>query len=73
MKITCPGCQWSAEVPDEKVPAGGVTATCRKCQTRFPVSREPAAPPIPEFSCPRCGTVQTESAACIHYQIIFAK
>ncbi len=47
MKITCPGCQWSAEIPEEKVPPGGVTATCRKCQTRFPVSREAATSPPP--------------------------
>jgi hypothetical protein len=87
MKITCPGCQWNAEVPEEKIPVGGVTATCRKCQTRFPVSREavPTPPPIPipaptpatasppEFSCPQCGTPQAESGACIHCNVIFAK
>lgn len=49
MKITCPGCQWSAEIPEEKIPPAGVTATCRKCQTRFSVSREavPTPPPAP--------------------------
>jgi hypothetical protein len=73
MKITCPGCQWSAEVPDEKIPVGGVTATCRKCQTRFPVARETAPAPLPEFSCPNCGTGQAVSDACINCQIIFAK
>jgi len=73
MKITCPGCQWSAEVPDEKVPPEGVTATCKKCQTRFPVSREPVVPPAPDFSCPNCGTAQPVSDTCSHCQIIFAK
>lgn len=73
MKITCPGCQWSAEVPDEKIPVGGVTLTCRKCQTRFPVSREVSSTPAPEISCPHCGTGQAESDACIHCHIIFAK
>jgi hypothetical protein len=73
MKIICPGCQWSAEVPDEKIPVNGVTATCRKCQTKFPVSRETASAPTPEFSCPKCGTAQSESDVCIHCHIIFAK
>ena len=73
MKISCPGCQWSAEVPEEKIPAGGVNAICPKCRARFPVSREAASAPAPEFSCPKCGTAQPESDACIHCQIIFAK
>jgi hypothetical protein len=99
MKITCPGCQWNAEIPEEKIPVGGVTATCRKCQTRFPISREalptphptplpdaapaPASNPVPapastpattsEFSCPKCGTPQAKSDACINCNIIFAK
>jgi hypothetical protein len=73
MKITCPGCQWSAEVPDEKIPAGGVTATCRNCQVKFPVSREPVSIPEPEFFCPQCGTGQTVSDTCIHCHLIFAK
>lgn len=73
MKITCPGCQWSAEVADEKIPAGGVAATCRNCQVKFQVSRESVSIPEPEFFCPQCGTGQTESDACIHCHIIFAK
>lgn len=71
--ITCPGCQWSAEVPDEKIPVDGVTATCRKCQTRFRVARSAPAIPEPDFSCPQCGTVQAVSDTCIHCKIIFAK
>ncbi len=73
MKITCPGCQWSAEVPDEKIPAGGVTATCRNCQVKFPVSRESVSIPEPEFFCPQCGTGQAVSDTCIHCHLIFAK
>lgn len=73
MKITCPGCQWSAEVPDEKIPAGGVTATCRNCQVKFQVSRESVSIPEPEFFCPQCGTGQAVSDTCIHCHIIFAK
>jgi hypothetical protein len=73
MKITCPGCQWSAEVPDEKIPAGGVTATCRNCQVKFQVSRESVSMPEPEFFCPQCGTGQAVSDTCTHCHIIFAK
>ena len=73
MKITCPTCQWSAEVPEDRIPVGGVTATCRKCQTRFSVSRVADSTPPPGFSCPKCGTAQPESAACTHCHIIFAK
>ena len=40
MKVTCPGCGWSADVTDEKIPDGGVIATCRKCQVKFEVKRK---------------------------------
>ena len=73
MKITCPGCQWSAEVPDEKIPAGGVTATCRNCQVKFQVSRESVSIREPEFFCPQCGAGQAVSDTCIHCHLIFAK
>jgi hypothetical protein len=66
MTVTCPGCGWSAEVPDEKIPDGGVKATCRKCQGKFEVKKEanpsialpPIAPPSPRRDtkpCPLCG------------------
>lgn len=66
MTVTCPGCGWSAEVPEEKIPDGGVTATCRKCQVKFevkkelkPVAEQPPIQPRPESSdtksCPLCG------------------
>lgn len=73
MKIICPGCHWSADVPDEKIPPAGVTATCRKCQTRFTVSRPPPPVAEPAFSCPNCGTVQAVSDTCVQCHIVFAK
>lgn len=39
MKITCPGCGLTAEVPDDKIPVEGTTGTCPKCKTRFLVSK----------------------------------
>ncbi|NJB67600.1 putative Zn finger-like uncharacterized protein [Desulfobaculum xiamenense] len=35
MNILCPNCQFSREVPDDKVPARSVMATCPKCGTKF--------------------------------------
>ena len=40
MKIICPRCKWSADVPDKKVPAEGGKGTCPKCQAKFEVKRE---------------------------------
>ncbi len=66
MTVTCPGCGWSAEVPEDKIPDGGITATCRKCQTKFGVKKEsnpvtehpqviPNAPQRDTKPCPLCG------------------
>jgi hypothetical protein len=38
MKITCPGCGWNKDVPDERVPAGGAKGTCPQCKTKFEVT-----------------------------------
>lgn len=40
MKVICPGCGWSAEVPEDKITDEGITATCRKCQVKFEVKKE---------------------------------
>jgi predicted Zn finger-like uncharacterized protein len=54
MKVTCPGCNSSYRVADEKVPASGAKIKCPKCQLTFIVQRQqsrekpaepPAAPP----------------------------
>jgi len=66
MTVTCPGCGWTANVPEDKIPDRGVTATCRKCQVKFEVKKElkPVAeqPPVSPRSesrdtkpCPLCG------------------
>ncbi len=76
MKVTCPSCEWSAEVPDEKIPAKGGKGTCPKCQTKFEVKREEAPPPDfafepskPENSkpCPFCGEqILADAKKCKH-------
>lgn len=35
MDITCPECGFTRRVPDDKIPAGSVRATCPKCKTKF--------------------------------------
>ncbi|NVN97588.1 zinc-ribbon domain-containing protein [Candidatus Nomurabacteria bacterium] len=40
MKVTCPSCAWSTDVPDEKIPTEGTTGTCPKCKTKFTVNNE---------------------------------
>ncbi len=40
MKITCPECDFSRHVPNEKVPTSSVMVTCPQCQHRFKLVRE---------------------------------
>lgn len=35
MKIICPECQFERIIPDDKIPASSVRATCPKCHTKF--------------------------------------
>jgi predicted Zn finger-like uncharacterized protein len=35
MKIQCPACQFSRDVPDDKIPASAKMATCPKCSHKF--------------------------------------
>lgn len=62
MRIVCPQCGYSRDVPEDRVPAGSSIATCPKCRFRFrfrgyqtsqglPVE-EPAYPPRPSRPAP---------------------
>jgi len=35
MRITCPECEYTREVPDDKIPSTSVRATCPKCGAKF--------------------------------------
>ncbi|NDV24617.1 zinc-ribbon domain-containing protein [Desulfovibrio sp. JC022] len=35
MKVTCPECDFSSEIPVDKIPASAQLATCPKCQAKF--------------------------------------
>lgn len=78
MKVTCPGCNWSADVPDEKIPVEGRKGTCPKCQTKFDVKRieKPVIEQVPITSpttrrdtkpCPLCGEeILSAAKKCKH-------
>lgn len=57
MRITCPECEYSREIPDDKIPANSVRATCPKCGTRFRFRGEPEFELEPEevSEAPRTG------------------
>ena len=44
MKIVCPQCDFTREVPDDRLPAAAVIATCPHCQHRFRVTRDGVEP-----------------------------
>lgn len=76
MRIVCPQCGYSRDIPSEKVPASSSIATCPKCQFRFrfrgnqpsvqpePAVEEPVYPPRP--SRPVRPAREPESASRIH-------
>lgn len=45
MKVQCPACEWSTDVPDEQIPVGGRNAKCPNCSTKFYVAKEIVPPP----------------------------
>jgi predicted Zn finger-like uncharacterized protein len=43
MYITCPQCNFSKEVPDERIPPQARSVTCPRCKVRFPLLERKAA------------------------------
>lgn len=65
MKIHCPKCQHEGTIPDDKVPAAGITANCPKCKTKFQVTHEKSK----LRWCPFCGTkTLTSEIKCTNCQ-----
>ncbi|RKZ30952.1 hypothetical protein DRQ36_03750 [bacterium] len=46
MKITCPNCGSSSQIPDEKLPEKPVQIRCKSCGTAFTIQRPPATKPV---------------------------
>ncbi|AMK09906.1 DUF3426 domain-containing protein [Pseudodesulfovibrio indicus] len=44
MIVTCPNCETSYNLPDEKIPAGGAKVKCSKCAHVFKAELPPATP-----------------------------
>jgi len=72
MRITCPECGFARQVPDDKVPAASVFATCPKCKSRFKF-RELDARPVydvhadaPEAEVESSESAETAGAAVLH-------
>ena len=47
MDFSCPNCDLTGRIDDEKLPEQGLYATCPKCKTRFLVRLEPIPPSPP--------------------------
>ena len=78
MTVTCPGCGWSTDVSDERIPAEGKKGTCPKCKCAFEVRKEikttsqqsPPTEPDTQYStktCPFCREqIHPEATNCKH-------
>lgn len=71
MKLTCPFCNFSAEINSSRIPAGGTRATCPHCKQVFPVT--PTASDTPVTTCPKCGLKQAQGESCSQCGLIYEK
>lgn len=66
MEITCPQCQFTRTIPDEKIPDRAEIATCPKCKHKFKFRELPSdpdafAPQAPDSSTPEKDTPPSAS------------
>ena len=79
MRLTCPHCNFSKEVPEERLPKQPTKVTCPQCKQSFSLPQHPAAEPAPEpsaaaqITCPACRTSQPRSESCVTCGLIFAR
>ncbi|MCM2357051.1 MAG: zinc-ribbon domain-containing protein [Geobacteraceae bacterium] len=76
MRIVCPECGYSAEIDAARIPAGGTSAGCPRCRTRFRVTaEEPAVSASEELQiiCPSCAHEQALAPICERCGLIFAR
>ncbi len=48
MRITCPECKFSKDIPEGKIPPKATLVSCPRCGTRFPLQRERVTDTAPE-------------------------
>jgi len=46
VKIICPNCDFSKDIPRDKVPTGARWVTCPRCKSRFEFAVEPSTPDV---------------------------
>jgi len=71
MKIVCPHCSFSREVPDGQIPARPVRVTCPKCQQGFDFDKDTSGAAV--TICPACGLAQPAGALCAGCGVVYAK
>ena len=74
MQLTCPHCQFSKQVPEEKLPKEPTQVSCPQCKGRFslPVNKTEETQ-LPRTTCPVCNLEQSAAATCSSCGLIYAK
>jgi predicted Zn finger-like uncharacterized protein len=74
MRLVCPHCQYSKEVPADKLPTQATRVTCPECRGSFSFSLpQSIALESEQISCPSCRKQQPLAAVCSSCGLIFAK
>ncbi len=77
MQLTCPHCQFSKDVPDQKLPTEPTRVSCPQCKGSFTLPQRKSGlepePEVPQIKCPACGIEQAKSSTCASCGLIFAK
>ncbi len=83
MKIQCPSCEYQGNVPEDKIPEGGIKVRCPKCKEKFPVKKElpedftieeeAEAQTSQQMFCPKCGTGQPVADTCAKCGVVVSK
>lgn len=74
MQLTCPHCQFSKEVPEDRLPQEPTRVTCPQCKESFSLPNSATVPKQrPSLTCPACGQTQPKASVCSSCGLIFAK